>query len=237
VIKPRIRRRFEPLADFELEAYLCDELAPEERARVERAFAEQPELRTYVEGRLAAREAFAAQHPLQLGSARGRSRRRLALGLGAGALAAAAALLLVLPLDAPAHPVRVDTVRIKGRSPLRAELFVKRGEQVWKFRPELGLRAGDRVRVVIEREQPGYLTLLGRDARGRVSVYYEGIPTAAGRYAVPDSLILDAQEGDEQWLLIVTPEPPAADSYRDGFARAELPEAEHALFMLHKESP
>ena len=51
----RIQGRFYPLSDYELEAYLCEELEGEARARVEEALARSPELRAYIAQRQAAR--------------------------------------------------------------------------------------------------------------------------------------------------------------------------------------
>lgn len=235
-LQVRIRGRFHPLSDFELEAYLCEELDAAGRARVEETLARSQELQAYIDERRAARASFAERHPLS----RRRSQRLAAgwkLWLAGSALAAAAALLSVsLPTSRRVPGGGLDTVRAKGNT-LQAELYVKRGDAVWVHQPEIAVQPGDALRLQVVSTRAGYLTLLGRDASGRVSVYYDQLVTSGGRFSAPDSLILDAGGGDEEWLLVFDPQARPASDYGQAFAHGELPEAAHAVFRLHRAQP
>lgn len=243
----RIPRRFEPLSDFELEAYVCGELSGAALERVERELATNAELRQYLELRQRTREEFVAKHPLQLPAAdsgvpprpKTNSRRGVVAAWALGsALAAAGVLAVVVPHPSRDSEVSIarDTVRVKGEV-FRADLYVKRGEQVWKHRPELGLRPGDQLRLQVESSHASYLTLLGRDAHRQIHTYYAGLRTQAGVYTVPDSLMLDSQEGDEQWLLVLSEQPLSADSLVQRFERDELTDLDHVLFTIRKDPP
>jgi hypothetical protein len=129
-----------------------------------------------------------------------------------------------------------DTIRIKGNG-LVAELYVKRGQRVFRPRPDEALAAGDRVRLSVEAPSAGYLSVVGRDGGGAVSVYYDRVPVPRGRFTVPDSLQLDASPGDEVWLVVVAGEPHAADHYARALATGTPPDGAHALITLHKEEP
>jgi hypothetical protein len=58
-----------------------------------------------------------------------------------------------------------------------------------------------------------------------------------GRFEVPDSLILDSQQGDEQWLLVLAHQPLPASVYAEPFALGRMPDQPHLLFEIHKEAP
>jgi len=250
-MRPRIRGRFAAFPDFELEAYLCEELPAERRAELERAIAADAGLRTYLADRARTRSEFAAAHPLrlELHDARARttwlSPRRWLFAAGVAAPALVLALFwsngsfTATPAGTGAPdsaPFARDAIRIKG-SGLAAELYVKRGQRVFRPRPDEALKAGDRVRLSVEAARSGYLSLLARDERGAVSVYYDRLPVQAGRFTAPDSLLLDASPGDELWLVIVASEPRPADQYAHAFAAGHIPDATHVLLTLHKEKP
>ena len=233
-MKVRIQGKFHPLSDFELEAYLCEESGPAERERVELAIAKNPELGAYIAERRAARAEFAARYPLPARSSQRQAPWKLWL---AGSALAAAAAVLLLPTTRSHPPAATpDTVRAKGNS-LNAELYVKRGSDVWQHRPEVSLQPGDALRLQVVSTHAGYLTLLGRDSSGLVSVHYDRLVTSGGRYTAPDSLILDAEGGDEQWLLVFDRDAQPAGAFTEAFARGQLPDSPHALFQLRKAQP
>jgi hypothetical protein len=245
-MRARVTGRFAAFADFELEAFLCGELPVERRRELERAVATDAVLRDYLAERARAQLEFAAAHPLRAAPNPLRSPRRWLLGAGV----AAPALVIALwwsagssngALTAGAReregdpPVR-DEIRIKGGG-LAVELYVKRGERVFRPRTDEALEAGDRVRLSVEVPRAGYLSLFARDERGAVSVYYDRLPVQAGRFTAPDSLLLDASPSDERWLLVVDSEPRSADHYTRAFAAGQLPDAAHALIDVRKEKP
>ncbi|HTU63827.1 MAG TPA: hypothetical protein VMF89_35425 [Polyangiales bacterium] len=228
-MKARGPRRFPPFSDFELEAYLCDELSADARARVQRALEQDAALQSYIADRQRARAVFAERYPLQ------RRRRRWPAALSILGAAAIAAASLLLVLQTPAAPP--DTVRVKGHSELRAALSVRRGEHVWTYRPEQALRAGDQLMLSLDSDVPGYVTLLGRDARGEIAVYFDGLEAPGGRFVAPSSLTLDAALGEELWLVVLSPQRRAAEEYFEQLARDQPPDVPHAYFRLRKEPP
>jgi len=230
-MKARVARRFEPFSDFELEAYLCDELPPEARARVEAALEQDDVLKGYLSERQRARATFADRYP------RWRQPRRRLLSVALAVLGAAAlALLVALPNLGPNGEVR-DTVRVKGRTELRALLSVKRGQEVWAYKPEQALRAGDQIMLSLDSDSPGYVTLLGRDARGEIAVYFEKLETPGGYFVAPTSLTLDAALGDELWLVVLSTRRRAAQEYFAPLQREGPLDDPHAYFRLRKEQP
>jgi hypothetical protein len=108
---------------------------------------------------------------------------------------------------------------------------------VFRPRADEALKAGDRVRLSVEAARPGYLSLLARDERGEVTVYYDRLPVQAGRFTAPDSLLLDASSSDELWLVIVAGEPQSAVRYARALAAGQPPDATHVLLTVHKEKP
>jgi hypothetical protein len=228
-----MKARFAPFSDFELEAYLCDELSTDARARIEAALEHDAVLKGYIADRQRARASFAERHPLKRRPSPGR--RRLMTTLSLLAAAAVAAVGVIGVLQTPSHPP--DTVRVKGHSELRALLSVRRGQQVWTYQPEQALRAGDQLMLSLESDIPGYVTLLGRDARGEIVVYFDGLEAPGGRFVAPSSLTLDAALGEELWLVVLSPQRRAAEEYSDQLARDQPPDVPHRYFRLRKEPP
>lgn len=239
-MKPRAQRRFEPFSDFELEAYLCDELPSAARSRIEHTLKRDAALASYIEERRRAKATFAARHPLKL-DARPLPPvpRKLAFAFSVLSAAAVATLGLVVALQTQSSTPRErqDTVRVKGHAELRAQLSVKRGQQVWTYRPEQALRAGDQLMLSLDSDHSGYVTLLGRDAHGENAVYFDKLAAPAGRFVAPTSLTLDAETGEELWLVVWSPQPREAGEYFDELARGEPPDVPHVYFRLRKELP
>jgi len=248
-MRARVTGRFAAFADFELEAFLCGELPPERQRELERAVVADAVLRDYLAERARAQAEFAAAHPLRAARVQRPSPRRWLLAASVAAPAMALALWWSASssegaLTAPAlgagergsGPLARDGIRIKGDG-LAVELFVKRGERVFRPRADEALKAGDRVRLSVDAPRAGYLSLLARDERGAVSVYYDRLPVQAGRFTAPDSLLLDASPSDERWLLVVDSEPRSADHYTRAFAAGQLPDAAHVLIDVRKEKP
>lgn len=204
-MRARVRGRFEPFSDFEIEAYLCGDLGPEERARVEAALAASVEFQGYIQKRREEREAFFRDHPrLELGRASPRLApvRVLALA-GAAAALAVVALFVVLFAGGERPPAGDPWIRSMGA--LKATLTIQRDGRTFRYRPGVLLREGDRVRLSVESPQSGHLTVLARDQAGKFEVYYDALRTTAGEYTVPDSLILDDHVGVEDWFIILAP--------------------------------
>ena len=57
-MRTRVKGQFEPLSDFEIEAYLCGDLGPQDQERVAAAIAASAELQEYIRQRQAEREEF-----------------------------------------------------------------------------------------------------------------------------------------------------------------------------------
>lgn len=242
-MREQIRGPFAPVRDIEIEAYLCGELDGSSRKALEAELERSDALSAYVAERQRARGRFLENHPFSLQLPAAAPQRRDGSVIWGGLLAAVAVLSLIVPAKPVRAPVETawpeasrDTVRVKGDA-LSAELFVKRDAEVFRYRPGVALRPGDRVRISVESQRPGYLSVFGRDARGHVSVYYAGLLTSSGRYTVPDSLILDETDGDEQWVLVHSTDVQPIERYVDAFTRGEPLGVPHAILQLHKEVP
>jgi hypothetical protein len=203
MMRARVKGRFEPLSDFEIEAYLCGDLGPEDKERVENAVAASAELREYVQKRQAEREAFFRDHPrlkLEKEPARIAPVRFLAWA-GAAAAAVVAVVALFVVLYAPGD----DDPGVRAMGALKATLTVQRNGRTFQYREGVLLREDDRVRLSVESPQSGHLTVLARGPGGTYEVYYSALKTTPGEYTVPDSLVLDEQVGVEDWFIILAP--------------------------------
>lgn len=256
-MKSEVKGRFHPCRDYDIEAYLCGELEDAARARFEEQLCKDALLRSYVAERRAAQTSFAASHPLAAmsrsdGAPRehtGKRERPRGLfmglpGVSLVALAAAFALLWTKPtlieqrstVGPHQPPVSSDRVRIKGDG-LHAVLYVKRGDEVFQHRARVPLRAGDRIRLGVEATHGGYLSVLARDERGQISVYYDGLRIVSGRFLVPDSLLLDGDFQAERWLVVVAEERRASEAYVAGWREGKLPPARYTTLELMRGAP
>ncbi len=202
-MRTRVKGQFEPLSDFEIEAYLCGDLGPQETERVEAAISASAELQEYVQKRKVEQEAFFREHPrLEIEK---EPRRIAPVRFLAWAGAAAAVLLVALFVVLYAGGTK-DDPGIRAMGAVKATLTVQRNGRTFQYREGVLLREGDRVRLTVESPKSGHLTVLARGPGGRFEVYYDALRTTAGDYTVPDSLILDEHVGVEDWFIILDDE-------------------------------
>jgi len=236
-MEDRVRGRFAPLTDLEIERFLCGELEGEAAERIERLAEQNPTLAAYLSERRAQQRAFFEAHPrlaVQLPPARRRP------PAWSAALAGAAAVLALLVIGLLAWPrggldgQQSPTIRARGA--LKVELTVRRGDRTFAYNEGVLLRSGDRLRLSLEAPVAGFLTLIGRDQRGRWTVYYDGLATAAGTWTAPDSLVLDDDPHPEQWFAVLSPKRVDARVLLERL-RAGLPlEAAATVLTLDKEA-
>jgi hypothetical protein len=205
MMRTKVKGRFEPLSDFEIEAYLCGDLAPEEKRRVEATVVASAELQEYIRQRQAERETFFQEHP-RLGLRKEPQRTapvRLLAWAGAAAAILVVALFWVLSVIGEQRGTGDPGIRAMGA--LKATLTVQRDGRTFLYREGVLLREDDRVRLSVESPQSGHLTVLARGPGGTFEVYYNAVKTTLGDYTVPDSLVLDEQLGVEEWFIILAP--------------------------------
>lgn len=202
-MRTRVKGQFEPLSDFEIEAYLCGDLGPQEKERVEAAVSASAELQEYIQKRRAEQEAFFREHPrLEVEKEPRRvAPMRFLAWAGAAAAILVVALFVVLYIGGAK-----DEPGIRAMGAVKATLTVQRNGRTFQYREGVLLREGDRVRLSVESPKSGHLTVLARGPGGQFEVYYDALRTTAGDYTVPDSLILDEQVGVEDWFIILDEE-------------------------------
>lgn len=235
-MRHRVRRRFEPWSDLEIEEYLCGDLTAEQAARLEAGLQTNPALREHLEARQRERAVFFRAHPVLALAPRPKPFLWPVLSAASVlGLAVLSALWLFRAADTPDRPDRPERTTIVARGALKASLTAKRGERAFAYREGVLLRAGDQLRLTVETESGGYLSLLGRDQRGQVSVYYRSIPIPPGSATAPDSLVLDDDLGSEDWIVVVTPEPIAAEELIRRLESGAPLGGQGALLTLEKE--
>jgi hypothetical protein len=204
-MRSRVKGQFEPLTDFEIEAYLCGDLGPQEKERVESAIAASAELQEYIQQRQAEREEFFSAHPRLKFDTEPRRVAPVRFLAWAGAAAVVLVVALFVVLYAAGDKTVTDDPGIRAMGAVKATLTVQRNGRTFQYREGVLLREDDRVRLSVESPQSGHLTVLARQAGGKFEVYYDAIKTTAGEYTVPDSLILDDHVGVEDWFIILAP--------------------------------
>lgn len=204
-MRTRVKGQFEPLTDFELEAYLCGDLGPQEKERVEAAIAASAELQEYIQKRQAEREEFFSAHPRLKIDTEPRRVAPVRFLAWAGAAAVVLVVALFVVLYAAGDRTGADDPGIRAMGAVKATLTVQRNGRTFQYREGVLLREGDRVRLSVESPQSGHLTVLARHGGGKFEVYYDAVKTTAGEYTVPDSLILDDHVGVEDWFIILAP--------------------------------
>lgn len=239
-MKDRVSGRFAPLTDLEIEAFLAGEATGEDRRRIEQAAEASLALSDYMQQRKTEMAAYAQAHPaLDFDPAQEPGRRAWpawALGLSTAGVAAAIALVVALfawPADVQSPGVPNG---IQARGSIKAGLTVQRGERVFQHREGVLLRPGDKLRLSVESSRAGYVTLIGRNQRGGMAVYYDGLQTKAGTWNAPDSLVLDEDLQPERWYVLLSLEPTDAADMQERLRRGEPLGMSSAVLTLEKEA-
>ncbi len=133
------------------------------------------------------------------------------------ALAAAAAITLVVVFQSeePVQQQNRDEIQFKGE--LSFEIVAKRFDRQFHVREGALLKENDALRFVVTTNAAGYLSVFSMAQSGVVSPFYpESAPARdprpmrlerAGRHELPGSVILDAAEGNEYFIILYSPEP------------------------------
>ena len=196
-----MKARFHPFSDLLLERYLAGELEAAEARRIEEAAAQRPDLDEYLRGRRADREAFKLRRPpLKLPTSESRPPLMWRWAFAGLALVAATVLALVL------LPRDDRGIAMRGDERPTVSVAVQRGVEVFEYRDGVVLQPKDRIRLTVKVPQPGYLTVVDRDARGEPAVLYDSV-NVSGETTLPDSLELDDIPGHEELLLFFTAGP------------------------------
>jgi len=202
------------LSDLRLDELLAGELAGDDATATERHLGECARCRTRHTALVADRAQFrAALRPL--------TRKRTAwhgpaLAAGAVALAASAALVVRTPDDG---------TRSKGGA--RLGFVVVRGDVMRAGGPGERVHPGDTLSFLVTSARPSYVAVLGRDAAGRVSVYFpsgdRAERVAAGRdLQLPQAVVLDGTLGHEQLYGVFCAAPVALAALRDATGAGQL---------------
>ena len=196
-MNPQIRGPFYPVPDIDIEAYLCGDLDGAARRALEAELEQNPKLQAYLTDRRRERAKFLESNPFSL-QLPAESRRRDGSVVWGGLLAAVALLAVFIPGRTQLPPTSWpdaarDTVRVKG-SALSVDLFVKRGEQVFRHRPG----ASAIIAAILIAEPRVALTTLVRAlavallCRAGYSCIAAALGTLAGRSHCPVQLVLSS---------------------------------------------
>ena len=249
-MKARVRGRFDPWSDFEIETYLCGDGDPDLRARIEASARDSKELRAYLAERRAQREAFLTLHPVLPPSPKLEARRSwlgsartwwlsAAVGLSA---AAAGVALWVQPSPNPAprvsSPDLAADAGIRTRGGLTARLVIRRKGRTFDYDGRFALRPGDQARIVVESPHGGYVTVIGEDEAdapdGKLPVFYDNAPLGPGRQVLPGSLTLDDRVGTERWVVFHAREPVSTEELRAAVRQGRPVEAAQTVLTFIK---
>jgi hypothetical protein len=124
---------------------------------------------------------------------------------------------------------------VRARGAVKVALIVRRAGRTFEHREGVPLRPGDEVRLSVESAGGGFLTVLGPAAGDELAPYYEALAAPAGTFTVPDSLVLDAHVGPEQWIVALSPEPLAARVLAARLRRGDTPRAAVTVVRITKE--
>jgi hypothetical protein len=218
-------RRF---TDLELERSLANDL-PEARARelADQATAADrtrlDELRAEHQAFLASVDVGAEVRAIAKRAARTEPERpKLATWwrwvISGGALAAAAAAIVLVVTRRPSEPQHVDDdLQVKGGG-VTLIIQAARGTTSQQLHDRDLIEFGARIRFEVGAAKPGYLVVVGFDARGESTVYYPYGATAPvafdprTEHALPGAIELDATVGDERFSAIYGERPFALDA-------------------------
>lgn len=193
------------LSDLRLDELLANELASDDAAAAARHLGDCAQCRAREHELTADRARFrAAILPL-------RRRRRTASTLGiTAAIASAAALAIV------ARPP-ADATRTKGHA--RLGVIVVHGAAHRAGPGELA-RPGDTLSYVVTTDRPAYVTIVSRDAAGRITTYVPAERVPAGSdLQLSTATVLDDTIGPEQLYGVFCVDPTPADALRAALDR------------------
>jgi hypothetical protein len=234
-------------SDLRLDQWLAGELTQVDRDALEAHAASCEPCRRRRSELIEAQRSFASSAPVFAALAGRAPSRPRWWRAAAPVLAAAAALLLALGRPWQYWLERDDgATRTKG-SVAQLSWVVRRGGRVVVGRPDQPLHAGDALGFAIRAREPVYVAVLGRDAAGRVSVYYPeaaelALVSAGGDQPLPLAVELDATPGDEQLHGVFCRRPVPVAQVKEAIERAPgapalPPGCNHELATLHKEAP
>lgn len=244
------------IQDWMLERYRLNELAPAERAEVDRALAADPQVRA----RLDALEADsqetlirftprAVATEVQRRSSAPRPERRAFFPVPALALAAVVLLGVVTVVLTRRPPV--DDILVKGAGPT-LRVFRQTAAEPQRLFDGAKVRAHERVQVSFDLAGQRSLVVVSIDGAGGATLHFptDGSSVApAGFKALPESFELDEAPGYERFFLVTANQPlDAAEILQKAQALARQPDARTAplplpesltqrSLMLLKESP
>jgi hypothetical protein len=203
---PQARR----IPDSLLERYLADALDARTRAQLEETVASSPADRARLEELRADSAAFLIQHPpgplvdrFRQERKRGQWWRRPELLIPVFASAALALLVLVPHIIEPPYTSKGPAILVLHRKTEQGS------EQVSSSVP---LAPGDSIRFEVRADGSGYIAVLGRDAKGVISIYHPyGGATAApydvAQQQLPGAIELDDTLGREDLYVLHSPRP------------------------------
>jgi len=102
-----------------------------------------------------------------------------------------------------------DDVSLKGAAPQLRILVSRQGAEATEWAPTVPLREGDLLKFAVTLPSDGFLFVANLDSQGHVSRYFptEGRASQAlrrGEHLLPGSVALDAVQGDELIIAVVS---------------------------------
>lgn len=231
------------IADWMLERYRLNELAPAERARVDAALAADPSVRERLAALEADDRAILAAHPPARVAASIRAQprqpqKRRAWLVPVFVLAAAAVVAVVMPRAE-------DDVRLKGDTALR--LFRLTGDTPERLDDGAKVKPHDVVQVAFELSGAKHLVVVSVDGAGQSTRHWPSADDTTAPDAfkrLPQSFELDEAPGFERFFLVTSDAAldvnallSAARSAGRGGALQVPPGAQVRSFLLDKASP
>lgn len=193
--------------DWLLEQYHLGELAPEQRARVERAMATDPSVKSRLEALAADDQQVLASHPparvaasikTQAAAAPTKAFAWKPMLAGLAALTVTGVLIGVVLVEPGA-----DDTRLKGTgAPLTLFRLTPTGAEPLTSGREV--KAGDVVQPRFHLEKRAFVTVLSFDALGQVTIHSDDV-FEAGSHVSANSFELDRTPGFERFVLITSP--------------------------------
>ena len=213
----KIKGRFDPITDLELEQYLCGDLSKEKCELINNKIKQSQELSDYINDRKADKKAFYMKNPvLKIIKEKKESlfsRFFLLKNIYAvsGAAAAIILLLFIFPLQNIDNNIdsKIPNITIKGS--FKAELYVLRNGETFVYNESVPLRKNDRVRLKIESPVSGFLTMIIKDDKNDFTSFYSNLQTTKSTFTVNDSLILDDSTNIEHWFVFLSKKPVSSD--------------------------